>query len=538
MIFVHIMKTGYRVLCIAALAGVFLPAFVFAAPIESSGFVRAIGVAFQDGRLIGIRAFQLFWLVTFFIAGGLVIWSFLRFRNSEDDLFEHAKSKKILLISSIAAAFSLVMVLVLGLVYWGIERSLTREMPKSTESEQTVQKQTPLADFGEVEKIETTYPSPNQKNVPRNTAILVTFKDPIDPKSISADAKTLLKDSVKILPSGSSAAALDAKVEFSNSDHTVKIVPTTLLGELNKRVFVSVKLTKSVLSASGAPLFSDGREYSWQFEVSGFIDDTPPFVESVVPLPLKKGSSEKIPPNSLIQITFSEPIDPTTVSPRSLEVRGSAGTAVIPGTVSLGNNFRTLTFTAAESCGTNACSETVFCLPKSSGIAIRLHAAKLSTDKSSGPNKGAFPYDGIVDTAGNSLDGGGEQGISRNAKSAGSPADDYLASFATGDTLDLTQPAIYSINPGRDMTRISKTAGVEIVFTKFMDLQSLHTGSIRIQPPMNYTVVSTHDFNALRSKAVLQHDEFKENTTYSPEVLSEVRDASQNCFSQCIGPTK
>ena len=87
------------------------------------------------------------------------------------------------------------------------------------------------------------------------------------------------------------------------------------------------------------------------------------------------------------------------------------------------------------------------------------------------------------------------------------------------------------------MTRIAN-APLEIVFTKFMDLASLHTGSIRLQPAQNYSVVSSHDFAALRSRSVVQHDDFKENATYSPEVLSEVRDASQNCFSQCIGPTR
>ncbi|MEK7619363.1 MAG: Ig-like domain-containing protein [Patescibacteria group bacterium] len=534
-----IIKNRYRILVLQTLGGLLLPAFVFAATIESTGIVRLIGVQFQDGRLIGIRLFQIFWLLALLAGGAFAVWSFLQIRKNEDDLFELRKAKRNLIIGSAAAGVSLVMIIVLGLVYWGINRSILKSLePKSQTIEQIQQQAEVLADFGDVEKIESTYPAPNQRNVARNTSILIKFIDPIDPSSLDGGGGQLKKESVKITPAGTPGQPTEGKVAFAENNRTAKITPVSPLGEPNKRLMYQVSITAAVLSAGGAPLFSENRSYSWQFEVSGFTDDSPPFVESIVPLPNAKGRTEKIAPNALIQITFSEPIDPTTVKNSVIDVRNTGTASPIPGTASIGNNFRTVIFTPSEQCGSNACSEPMFCLPKAASLSVKLRAAKISSDKSIGPNKAVFPYDGIVDAAGNSLDGGGENGVAHNSKSEGSPADDYRAGFATTDALDLTPPAIYSINPGRDMTRIAKNAPLEIVFTKFMDLASLHTGSIRLQPAQNYSVVSSHDFAALRSRSVVQHDDFKENATYSPEVLSEVRDASQNCFSQCIGPTR
>ena len=128
--------------------------------------------------------------------------------------------------------------------------------------------------------------------------------------------------------------------------------------------------------------------------MSGFTDDSPPFVESIVPLPNAKGRTEKIAPNALIQITFSEPIDPTTVKNSVIDVRNTGTASPIPGTASIGNNFRTVIFTPSEQCGSNACSEPMFCLPKAASLSVKLRAAKISSDKSIGPNKAVFPMTG------------------------------------------------------------------------------------------------------------------------------------------------
>ena len=174
----------------------------------------------------------------------------MQIRKNEDDLFELRKAKRNLIIGSAAAGVSLVMIIVLGLVYWGINRSILKSLePKSQTIEQIQQQAEVLADFGDVEKIESTYPAPNQRNVARNTSILIKFIDPIDPSSLDGGGGQLKKESVKITPAGTPGQPTEGKVAFAENNRTAKITPVSPLGEPNKRLMYQVSITAAVLSA-------------------------------------------------------------------------------------------------------------------------------------------------------------------------------------------------------------------------------------------------------------------------------------------------
>lgn len=518
---------------LTALAVLLLPTFVFAqSGAEPSGFAKLIGVAVQDGRLIAIRCLQIFWFLGFLGGAGFAGYAYYQYRKVSDDLMANARYKSFMIWGGVGAGASLLIVLLLSLAYWGIERTLPRPVPLVGASDDSVVSLASLSSVSDFQKIKSVYPENNGRNIPRNVSLLLTLSEPIVPASISDTTGNLNTQSV-ILAREDDKKPVEAVVELTNGNTTVKITPKALLGAANTATWYSVLLTQKILRANGSPLLSSDAGFPWRFEVSGFSDNTPPFVQVYLPL-----VSDRAALNSLAQVVFSEPIDPGSVTPETIEAKDASG-ARIPTTISLGNGFTTATITPQNSCGANLCGDPMFCFPKSTKITIIVHTAKLTKalDPQS-PNKATFPYTGIVDAAGNSLDGGGELAAKRNNKSEGIPADDFSYTYTTGETMDLTPPALYSINPGRDMTRIGVTAPLELQFSKLMDLGSINASTVHLTPGAHISLLSSLDLANRRTKAIVKHDQFKENTVYSPDVTSDVRDMSQNCFSQCLGPTQ
>ncbi len=208
------------------------------------------------------------------------------------------------------------------------------------------------------------------------------------------------------------------------------------------------------------------------------------------------------------------------------------------GTLTVANGYRTVTFTSRVSCDTNQCGQTVYCFDQNTSFTGRMKAASLKNSAAprDNPNKAAFPYDGIVDTSGNSLDGGGQNGQGRNGKSDGKEADDFLWNFSTATEKNTTPPTITAIQPGRDASGVSLTAPVTALFSTFMDIASLNNATLGFSKPMNVRVGSQHVFSERRTRAQIHHEPFEANTTYTPAVNSGVRDIFQNCYNPCSGP--
>lgn len=199
--------------------------------------------------------------------------------------------------------------------------------------------------------IESHYPPRGGTGIPRNTKIIVTFKEAMSlesiinnyndndtPTNLADDAVTkndngttvvtvdlpdptaddwmeLKSENVKIYKSiGGETAALvsnQVKVTFTTDLKTFVFDPIDLLGSPSENIWYTTALKPGIKKADGSAAFtgafSDG--YLWDFEVSTFVDTTPPQVESVVP---REGSTN--PRNILIQVNFDEAMDPTTVS--------------------------------------------------------------------------------------------------------------------------------------------------------------------------------------------------------------------------------
>lgn len=513
-----------------------LPVFVVA-----QGFGKFIGVDNDDIRLIIVRLFQIFWVLVGIACAAVAGYGGYLYRTASEDADEQQQGKRFIIIG----AGGVVLVIIISIVLANIYASMAKKgISEESGGEFEFPSQFISELLGPGGKVAEHFPSRDAKNIPRNVRIAVTFKQAINVDSIRDGAKKLKTDAVKIqqvqpLPSGTPTLAAGT-VDVNSGHTTIVIAPDALLGEKNKKATFAVTLTNKIRTEKGENLFVSANGYSWQFEVSGIVDNTPPQVESAMPLPqLSTGQSkERYPYNHLIQITFTKPIDPLSVSGERVEVVNEDLSAKAIGTLTIGNAFKSITFIPKQSCGKNACGETIYCLPQKNAFRVTTKAASVPKTKSSdSPNRAVFPYDGIVDLMGNSLDGGGVNGEKKNGSSEGPPNDSYSYSFATSDIFAEIPPQITFVMPKRDGTKIDLNMPIQADFDAFMDLHSLHTGSFILSKDLNYWISNVNDIPNRKTSSLILHDPMKPNTVYRPQMQSSARSITQQCFNPCIGPT-
>jgi hypothetical protein len=326
------------------------------------------------------------------------------------------------------------------------------------------------------------YPPRNALAIPRNVKVFVTFKAPIDPASFPAGVKIAPTDS-KNGPALDSAK--DVAISHDDADTTFVFDPVPLLGSPTQDENYTVSLLPSIRKADGTLAFtgSDAQGYSWTFTVSTAADLTPPQVVSVEPV---SGTQA---PNVTIQIDFNEAMDPVastgTFDPAAgksfSNIQVSAGGTPVPGTYAIGNGYTTVEFTPQDACGKDRCGDTVFCLPLSANITAVEKAA--TVDGANAPQAKLFgvSYDGLVDAAGNSLDG------NRDGKAEGPPGDSFSGpSFSTSATVDERTPTISAISPGLDQGNVSLDQDVDVTFSMPMKATTLNAQSLELWPQPAY----------------------------------------------------
>ncbi len=159
--------------------------------------------------------------------------------------------------------------------------------------------------------IESHYPARNQKDVPRNTSIIVTFREAINPTTICSNPTDVNKcngeeintdalKNIRIFKLSQhtlcTSATIDplctlaqAKAYSTPNKKTFIFVPDSYLGSPSEPIDYGVYLTTGIKKADGKNAFagSFSQGYEWPFEVSTKIDLTPPQVKvgGVFPAP-------------------------------------------------------------------------------------------------------------------------------------------------------------------------------------------------------------------------------------------------------------
>ncbi|HVM90571.1 MAG TPA: hypothetical protein VMU11_01595, partial [Verrucomicrobiae bacterium] len=322
------------------------------------------------------------------------------------------------------------------------------------------------------------------------------------PSDLTDDATSnttigLNSDAVKVYVTGQRDHALttvQARVRFTPDRKTFVIKPVDYLGSPTENTNYTVEFLggsssgSSILREDGTPAFSGAfaSGYKWQFEVSTIVDLTPPHVTTVVP---RAGGS--FAPNIVVQVNFSEPIDPTSAAGIWHDGHGftnlqlaatpsAGGAATRPnGEFKISNNYQTVEFVSDLACGTNSCGRTVYCLPTDNSVAVEV----LSPTLSDTPPQAALTasgYDGVVDMAGNALD-------TNNDGTVNASDNRYGWTFGTTGAPNLTPPTIKSTSPSAGNLSESSNLAVDRKPTATFDslLQSSTVNTDNVQMSTN-----------------------------------------------------
>lgn len=386
------------------------------------------------------------------------------------------------------------------------------------------------------------YPARNQKGVPRNTKIIITFRVPIRLDSFVQDINNngILGDCVNVGPSMNWKTDCDALKNMDNTHivitrgdtgevisganllasyengkvSTIVIRPYDTLGSDQLLVPYKVRIGKDIRLDDQANNYPSAFQksglgndyYEWQFTCSTELDTAPPRVNNVFPLP---GSTEV--KNSVIQIDFSEAMDPVGLQGSFTTSSGyyivgnnvlalkSGGSSIPLGTFDLVNGYRTLEFTPSQLCGQNACGGAMYCLPvcdtqanncatnnqgkKFDPYEILVKAGVPFTDTSFE----AIPFSGAMDASGNALDGEPLGRVNRATTTLPifpnwEQPDNYYWKFNLIDELDLTSPILNQIAPGLDGQNISADMPWEMLWSKRMRVEPLYDITIAEHP--------------------------------------------------------
>lgn len=447
--------------------------------------------------------------------------------------------------------------------------------------------------------VESIYPEPGQAEVPRNTVIIVTFREEVKPETImGGDGKILTDGRIMIYKDSdreTRAANFIQGIKVATTDNkTFVFTPNAYLGSSVGSTWYTIYLSSAIQKISGGGIFDTcSKDYlEWNFEVNNKLDLNPPQVNVGGVFPLPDSAS---PTNSVVQINFNEAINPMMVSGSADDVKdyirvikvGESG--YLQGRFIVSNQYKTVEFLSDDQCGVNGCGEKIYCLPASSEIKVELSAAVLvactiNSDcdayspyntctgghcQDASPSPKNYPtassLNGIVDVASNSLDG------NRNGSAVGpisffnenspdvSMGDNYQWSFFTGEKADTNPPKILSVSPNASEADLADP--IIITFDKKMMFSSLRTGDKTIdngKGPIVHKGINLisakgvsgsdsvlpgymiDDITDIGSPAKTQvgvwHSTFEDMTAYRAQVGSMARDNNQNCFNPSSGP--
>jgi hypothetical protein len=509
---------------------------------------------------------------------GLIIYGGVLFMTSKGEADNITKAKRVLTNAAIGLAIVLASYAIASFILNALLGAVG--MTSGTGSNTGVE---PLSGSLGSGIIEDHWPVRNAIDIPRNTNIIITFKEPmfiesfgrtqltgVDTPDTSDDTWTLETDNIKIYDNSLGEAehlTAEEVVVASASEGTIWVFnPENYLGNAITDTDYTVALKPGILTANGEEAFTGMNDngYEWSFEVSTEIDLTPPYITSVQP----PDESERA-RNVVVQINFSEAIDPTSATgvydgvtyffsnilAEYAEHNIADEFDPVNGTWSISNGYKTVEFVTFYECGEDPCGDSIYCLPESSYIKTTASAATLGDEP---PQAAGFPYDGVADVAANSLDG------NHDGEAQGPDEDNYDWTFYATDEINSIVPTIHTILPIYNEEEIGLDAPVEITFTAededgvTLMSSTLTTSNISITPrPEEHEMWYRIEKNDLYSgyadapaqdgdvpvatEVVVDHMNFLESDEtityiYYTEATQGVKSAYQICMFPSDGP--
>ncbi|NCQ16272.1 hypothetical protein GW814_01285 [Candidatus Falkowbacteria bacterium] len=533
------------------LATVFLFHVTLAAEVDT-GLTYAEGTGLSASQDIRVTIAKIIRIVIGFlgiVAVGLIMYAGWIWMTSEGSEEKIEQAKKILTNAVIGLIIILSAFAIVSFIINSLTGAISGSQPAGSSSGVS---SGGLAALGSG-VINSHYPERNQTGVPRNTKIIITFKEAMDPATLIS-GQSINQQNIKIYQTESGAAdAVTFPVGATKTEDNKTFVfsPSQYLGSPSEKIWYSVALSKNIKKVNGDLAFGaviGEIAYDWMFEVGTYVDNTPPKIDSVVPAPASTEAR-----NVVVQINFSEALDPTAAAGATrngfanIKVMDDAAASLIAGNFYISNQYRTVEFLTDSECGINSCGQTVYCLPANKRIKVLAAAANLLVP---GAPLAAYPANGLVDLAGNSLDGNGngtaegpqaQSGLvpyNANNQTHGGEGDDYYWLFNTNNTIDITPPVVDQVNPVVGGSGVDLSVIPQATFSKLLMSSSLNSSSINFKSGgagYNYWITKNDDFSAKKTTANINHDQFAENQEYSVRLNSSIKDIYQNCYTPCSG---
>ena len=299
-------------------------------------------------------------------------------------------------------------------------------------------------------------PPPNSTGVSPSATVTATFSEPIDPTTLNATTFNL-----KVTATG---AVIPGTVTYNAANRTAEFKPTS---GLPNPVNFTATVTTGVKDISGNRLAAD---VSWTFTTR---DATGPTVTSITPANGAVGVST----STTINVTFSEAIDPATISATNFIVRTSSGAAV-PGTVTYNAATRVATFTPSA--------------PLTSNTAYTVTIVGT-----------------VRDVAGN------EMGAN------------FVSTFTTGDNV---APTVVSTTPADLATNVPTNVVLSATFSEAMDPSTINAMTFLLRSTLSGAAVSgTVAYNPATFTATFTPSSpLMGATTYTATITTGARDVAGN----------
>jgi len=264
-------------------------------------------------------------------------------------------------------------------------------------------------------KISFTTPAGGHTSVPLNQKIAATFSTPMNASTITATGTFTLKVT-------SGGAAVPGVVTYDAASDTAILAPT---GALAASTQYTATVTTAAQSAPGTALAAN---YVWSFTTGIDANAGAPRVTSTNPA----SAAMNVPVNQKIAATFSEPMDPATISASgTFTVAETISATVVPGAIVY-----------------DAASNTAIFSPASTLSGNTEFTATITT--------------GAVDLTGIAMDA------------------NFVWSFTTSSTADAVAPAITGTKPASAVFNVPPNKTINATFSKAMDPVTITTATFSL----------------------------------------------------------
>ncbi len=312
-----------------------------------------------------------------------------------------------------------------------------------------------------------TVPLANATGVAVNALITANFSEAMDPLTITNANFTLA------CPTGT---AVTGTVGYAVNGNVATFTPTG--GNLSANTTCTATIGTGVKDVAGNALAS---AFSWSFTTGAALDVTAPTVSSTFPLANATGVAV----NAHITASFSEPMDPLTISTATISLACPTGTA-ITGTVGYAGVGNVATFTPT---GGNLPANTTC-------------RATITT--------------GVKDVAGNAL------------------ATTFSWTFTTGAALDTTAPTVSSTFPLANAGSVAFNTLVTATFSEAMDplTITLAPSNMRLACPTGTAVTGTVGYAVNGNVATFTpSSNLPASTTCTATITTGVKDVAGNAMA-------